>query len=446
MPGLLTKLRWNAFVLWHTRKERSLPYRPLGEIEAIQSRRVRAMIEHAYRNVPFYREAMDQRGLKPRDFQTAADLAKLPVINARLYVEQTENFLARSFAHADGLTLDSSGTSGLPKKVRYDARALFLSLANGYRHRLVFAHYTGRLLGYRESHFARPMGVGLFMRRFYEERSWMPRGVDLTRQALSPGDRSLEDTVADINQFRPDVLSGYGSYLGVLFQEIHRRKLQFHRPKLISYGADSMPDADRLLIEQEFGVPVTSTYQSVEALRIGFFCEQRTGFHLSLDAVAIRVVDEDDREVAPGESGHIIISNLTNRATVLLNYKLGDVVTRATFPCPCGRTLPMIGTIRGRSDDVLRLADGRVMHGLVATEAMLAVPNVRQFQVVQQAPDRFVLRAVAQPGVDQLQAAAALAHALRCKVGSTASVDVEWLDAIPPGTNGKVKSVISEVA
>lgn len=445
MPGLLTKLRWNAFMLWHTRKERSLPYRPLEKIEAIQSRRVRAMIEHAYRNVPFYREAMDQRDLKPQDFQTAADLAKLPVINARLYVEQTDKFLARNFAQADGLTLDSSGTSGLPKKIRYDARALFFSLANAYRHRMVFAHYTGRLLGYRESIFSRPSAVTKFIRRFYEEHSWMPKRVDLTRQALSPGDRSLEDTVADINQFRPDVLSGYGSYLGALFREIHRRNLQVHRPKLISYGADSMPDADRLLIEQEFGVPVTSTYQSVEALRIGFFCEQRTGFHLSLDAVAVRIVDDEDREVAPGESGHIIISNLTNRATVLLNYKLGDVVTRVNLPCPCGRTLPMIGTIRGRSDDVLRLADGRVMHGLVATEAVVMIPGVRQTQLVQTAPDRFVLRAVSMPGADQPQAAAALASALRSKVGSTASVEVEWLDAIPPGPNGKVKAVISKL-
>lgn len=442
---LLTKLRWNAFLLWHTRKERSLPYLPLTKIEAIQSRRVRAMIQHAYRNVPFYREAMVELGLKPRDFQNAADLAKLPVINARLYVDQTERFLARNFGHADGLTLHSSGTSGLPKNIRYDARALFLSLANGYRHRTVFAHYTGHLLGYRESHFSRPSTVSKFIRGFYEERSWMPRGVDLTRQALSPGDRSLEETVEDINQFRPDVLSGYGSYLGVLFREIHRRKLPLHRPKLISYGADLMPDADRLLIEQEFGVTVTSTYQSVEALRIGFFCEQRTGFHLSLDTVAVRVVDDDNRDVAPGETGHVIISNLTNRATVLLNYKLGDVVTRIDLPCPCGRTLPMIGTIRGRSDDVLRLADGRVMHGLVATEAMLAVPNVRQFQVIQQTCDRFVLRAVGQPGADHALAATELANALRSKVGSTASVEVEWLDAIPPGPNGKVKSVISEV-
>jgi phenylacetate-CoA ligase len=445
MPGLLTKLRWSAFVLWHGRKERSLPFRPLAEIQAIQSRRVRAMVEHAYRNVPFYREAMDQRGLKPRDFQTAADLARLPLIDRDLYVQHPEKFLAPHFAEADGLTLHSSGTSGIPKTVRQEARALFLAYVSGHRRRVVFSHFIGRPFGYRETRFARPLGMPTVVRGFYEERSWTPRRIDLTRQKLSPGDLSVEETVAAVNEFRPELMVGYGSYLGALFREIRQRNIPTHRPKLIQYVGDSMPDADRLLIEQEFGVPVISTYQCTEVMRMGFFCERRTGFHLSIDLVAFRVVDDENREVAPGETGHIVVSNLTNRATVLLNYKLGDIVTRARLPCPCGRTLPMIENIRGRSGDILHLADGRVMHGLVATELVLAVSGVRQVQVVQQARDRFVLRSIALPGADKPQVSVALASALRSKVGSTATVEVEWLEVIPPDASGKVKSVISEL-
>jgi phenylacetate-CoA ligase len=211
------------------------------------------------------------------------------------------------------------------------------------------------------------------------------------------------------------------------------------------YGADAMADSDRQLIEQEFGIPVSSTYQSVEALRIGFECERRRGFHISLDAVAVRVVNEQGKDVEPGGTGNIVISNLTNRATVLLNYKLGDVVTRSAHACDCGRTLPMIECIRGRSDDVLRLADGRVMHALVALEPLRAVPGVGQIQVVQQARDRFVLRAVAQGDVDRTETAGALIRALESKVGRTGRVEVDWVDALPPGQNGKVKAVISMV-
>lgn len=446
MANLLVKARWNAFTLWHVRKERALPYWPLEEVLALQARRVRAMVRHAYGQTPFYREEMDRRGLKPDEFRTAADLARLPLISGQVVADQPERFRAASLAGLQGLELDSSGTSGRSKKIHYDARALFLSLANGHRQRIVSAHFTGRLFGYREMGLARPSGVSSQMRRFYKSNSWVPPRIDLTRRNLSPGDLSFEDTVAAINEYQPDMVLGYGSYLGALFREAHRREVTIHRPKLLAYGADNMAEADRLLIEKEMGVPVLSTYQTVEALRIGFQCEQRRGFHLSLDAVAVRVVDDQGRDVGPGGTGHIVISNLTNRATVLLNYKLGDVVTLGDAPCPCGRTLPVIEAIRGRSDDVLRLADGRLMHSLVALEPLRGVSGVQQVQIVQRAPERFLLRAVSRPGANLGEATAGLIQALRSKVGGDGQVEVDWVRAIPPGPNGKVKAVVSEVA
>ncbi len=445
MASLLTKLGWNAFAVWHARKERDFAFRPLPEIEALQSRRVRAIVKHAYQNVPFYRQAMDQLGLKPANFRTAADLARLPLIDREFYVNNTEKLQAPNFAQADGLTLLSAGTAGIPKTIRQEARALFLAFASGRRRRAVFTHFIGRPSGFRETRFARSMGTPEVVRRFYEEHSWTPKRIDLTRQSICPGDLSLEDTARALSEFRPDHLVGYGSYLGAFFRQVHERNIPIHRPKLITFVGDSMPDADRLLIEQEFGVPVISTYQCTEVQRMSFYCEQRTGFHLSIDLAAVRVVDDENREVAPGETGEIVVSNLTNRATVLLNYKLGDIVTRAKLPCPCGRTLPMIQNIRGRKSDILHLADGRVMHGLVATEPIFAVPDVRQVQLVQRDRDRFVLRAVAKPGVDKPRTAVALASALRSKVGDTAAVEVEWLDSIPPGAGGKVQAVISEL-
>ena len=208
MPDLFTKLRWNAFAVWHARKERGLPFRPLGRNRSHPIRRVRAMVKHAYENVPFYREVMDQRGLKPRDFQTAADLARLPVIDRDLYVQQTEKFQAPNFANADGLNLLSSGTSGTPKKVRQEARALFLAFVRGQRQRRVVSHFLGRPFGYRETRFARPGGVVSTVRGFYEDHSWTPRRLDLKRQTLSPGDLSVEETAAALNQFQPGSCRG----------------------------------------------------------------------------------------------------------------------------------------------------------------------------------------------------------------------------------------------
>jgi len=445
MPGPFTRAYWNAFTLWQARGEKRLPYRPLAEILAVQSRRVRAMVAHAYREVPFYRDAMNERGLKPADFETAADLAKLPLIDARVYFEQQPRFQADSFAQRPGLTIDSSGTSGRAKQLRYEARALFLAMAQGHRQRIVYSRFWGKLLGYREMRFERSGGMSSQIRRFYESHSWTPARMDLKRRTSPVGGVSVEKAVEGLNEFRPDIVTGYGSYIGVLFREARRRKLEVYRPKLIAYGGDRMADADRVLLEQGYGIPVVSTYQCAEALRIGFFCEERRGFHLSLDAVAVRLVDDQGRDAEPGAPGQVVISNLTNRATVFLNYRLGDVAAPGQGPCPCGRTLPMIEDLKGRNDDLLWLADGRPLHALAAMPYLQAVAGVVQVQIVQHARRRFTVRAVGEAGIQRDESAAGLVQALRSKAGDDVQVCVDWVETIPAESNGKVKAVISEI-
>ena len=80
MTNWIRKAYWNAFTVWHARNEGQFPYLPLEAILAVQNRRVRAIVAHAYATVPYYREVMDHAGLRPEDFHTAEDLARLPIL------------------------------------------------------------------------------------------------------------------------------------------------------------------------------------------------------------------------------------------------------------------------------------------------------------------------------------------------------------------------------
>ena len=439
--SVLAKGYWSAFTAWHARDERLLPYLLLERIREIQEQRLRSLVEYAWVCVPHCREAMERQGLRPRDFRTADDLARLPLIDGRQFVERPERFLAAG-AIRGGLRIDSSGTSGRSKSIYYDRAALFLALAHGHRQRLALAPFVGRAFGYRELHFARPGGVPVQLRRFYVANSWTPKRIDLDRKLVMPGGATAEAQIAEVNRFRPAVVRGYGSYLGWLFRTAWERGLDFERPKAIVYGADSMPESDREVIEQKLGIPVLSTYQSVEALRIGFECGERKGFHLSTDALAFRVVDEAGSAVAPGGTGHLVVSNLTNHATVLLNYKLGDVVTLGRGPCPCGRTLPLIERIRGRSDDLVRLPGGAVSHALVVLEGLRAVRGVVQVQLLQEDVNRFVIRAVSSLAANRSVASEALVAALRESISPEVKAEVQWMEAIPAEQSGKTRAVI----
>lgn len=204
-----------------------------------------------------------------------------------------------------------------------------------------------------------------------------------------------------------------------------------------------MADADRSLIEEQLGIAVFSFYQAAEALRIAFQCEQRQGLHVSIDQVAVRAIDSNGRDVEPGGSGEIVISNLVNRATVLLNYRLGDAVTLGHGPCPCGRSLPMLARVEGRADDLLLLPDGSSVHALGVLNGLQAVPGVVQIQVIQEELRRFRLLVVCDDSAHSASADAPLRSAFALRLGEDAKLDIEHVPTIPPDSGGKVRATIS---
>ena len=207
-----------------------------------------------------------------------------------------------------------------------------------------------------------------------------------------------------------------------------------------------MPVADRALIEEAFGVPVFESYQACEAMQIAFECERRRGLHIHVDQVAIRVVDVTGENVPPDRTGRLLISNLINRATVLLNYDIGDRGALTDATCGCGRTLPMLAQLDGRDDDLVARPGGRVVHTAMIQSSLYAVPGVLRLQLVQRALDHFPLRVVCVPWADWEQARPALEHALASALGEgPLNLAIERVAEIAPAASGKFKAIVSRL-
>jgi len=440
--GLLERTYWALFTAWNARDEHRLPFRQPAAVLGLQNRRVRAIVRHAWQTVPFYREAMRSQGIDPRDIRTAGDLRRLPLISGADLRRDPTRFRSSRYRASDVLELHSTGTTGEAKSVAYDHRALFLALAGGMRQRYMLGRLLGKRGGYREMTIARRDSVSHPMRELYRSRSWSPPWIDLERESMGQ-DVAPDAAVERINRFRPDTLFAMGAHVGALYRWAHERGIDLFRPRAVFCGGDRMADSDRELLESELGVAVVSTYQAVEALRLGFQCELRRGFHLSLDAVAVRVVDDRGADVGPGEAGELVVSNLTNRATVLLNYRLGDRVAWEREPCPCGRTLPTIQLLQGRPSEGVLMPDGSTLHAGSILEVLQAVAGLRQVQLEQEALRSFRLRAVCERDADSAQVCAQLAAAARSVLGDDIAVRVTPVDRIAPGPGGKVRPVIS---
>jgi phenylacetate-CoA ligase len=251
-------------------------------------------------------------------------------------------------------------------------------------------------------------------------------------------------TVERLNEFRPDVLRSFGSYIEALFVHLHQSGAAFHRPKVVVYSNDAMSDQARRLVMEAFGIPLLSEYGAMEAFSIGFECERHTGYHLNSDIYPVRIVDGEGRELADGESGEVVVSNLIGRGTVLLNYRLGDVASKLPQGCPCGRSLPRLSFLEGRVDDWLLTPSGELVHPqILRTVLSIGEDDVWRYQVVQRSPSDFAIRIVAAPGSDREALQARIARRFADRLGVVSGIEFSFVESLPRTPGGKVRAVIS---
>ncbi len=429
--GLVRKAYWSLYVLRESRRQRKVPFLPRDTIEEIQRERVRSIIDHAYHTVPYYRSTMGELGLKPSDFQTVQDLTKLPFLTKEKVMKNPRLFLSEGIDLSRCLSLKSSGTTGLHTGVFYDPRSMLFLLACATRELEAIVRCIGKsFFQLRVASVIWPDSPFTHLERFYRSKAFLP----IRRLRLSSTD-PVEHNVSMINRFRPNVLFGNGYYLSMLFQGVLEGKFSMHFPDALVYMFSHFAENVRIRVEDELGIPVFSTYGSVEAHRIGFTCEERKGFHIHTDLSHV-VVEGNGRH-----QGEIVVSNLVNKAMVLLNYRLGDLVTITDRRCPCGREFPLIGELVGKTDDIINLPGGRLVtphdiYGVFQTRK-----DVLDYQVVQDKVENFVIKVIPYKVRDFRQTEEDLQGAFGRLFGKAARVTVEPVDSIPPLPNGKVGRV-----
>jgi phenylacetate-CoA ligase len=415
-------------------------FKPWVAVRRAQERRLARTVAHAYDTVPYYRETMRRLGLRPRDLRTTSDLARLPIVEREEVQRDPEYFVSRAQPLERYLRVRSGGSAGAPRQIFYDASSVVANGAYAERHRAIVRKLAGKRLRYREALIESPFGTTRALHEFLARHVVIPPSLAIRRLYLSLLD-SPERNTAALSAFRPDVIDGYGSYLEVLLPRIHSTGRPFAWPRAIVYGSDSMSGAARRLIAESIGVPVLSAYGAVEALQIGFECEQGAGYHLNVDLVPLRIVGSHGGELPAGETGEVVVSNLINWATVLLNYRLGDVAYLQPFRCACGRSLPLMSFIEGRADDWIQTPLSEKVHPQAVRTLFTDEDGIYQYQVRQLAPGRFDVEVVVKHGIDRQALSARLTRKFADRLGPGTAVRVSFVDAVKRTPGGKVRVV-----
>jgi phenylacetate-CoA ligase len=432
-------LAWLPWFLFNATLQGRFPFRSPAAIERHQRRLISDTIRHAYRHVPFYRETMRRLGLSPADIVTAADLARLPLLERSAVQADPERFVSDAKPLESRLLTRTAGSAAAPLSVYNDPFDLVRGHAVAQRASAIHRHVTRRPLGCRTLLIGLPGGAGNGgADRLVSAARRLTRAKTQRAAITDPVDRAAEE----VERFRPDIVVSHGSYVEALLIHLYARGRDAHWPRLVVYGGDAMSAGARALIREEMGIPVLGVYGSHETGPIGFECPDREAFHLNDDVCPTRVIADDGSEAADGESGSVIVSNLLSRGSFFLNYRIGDRSRKLTGPCPCGRNLSQIALVDDRLHDWLLAPDGAPVRPATVVKAIELVDGVLGFQLRQEDLLTYFVDVILRPGCDREAVLCRLEAAVGEQLDPRAVVRARAVEDLPRTPRGKVHSVV----
>jgi phenylacetate-CoA ligase len=464
-PDLTSRVIATASLQAHALLEHTVPYWPLDQIHRLQRARLRSIVDHAYSTVPFYREAMDARGLRPGDFRRVEDLQRLPLIDATFVQENLDRFLSRASAESDREEFHTSGSeSGVRRTIYWDSPAVVRTIAYLERVLPAVEHLARERAGSKTLRMAVGESRAQSLRRRVgrESRTLLilpgddpaqTRAGMLSRRTLMPAraahvhylsSRLPPDAIVrELNAVRPRIVSSFGSVAEQFLRFLADSGARPALPRVWTYTGDAVSRGGRELAER-FGCSLHSSYNTTEVGRIGFQCERLGGYHLNVDIAPVHLIDPEGRPVSAGEPGEIVTSGLRNRAMVLLNYRLDDRGVMGQARCGCGRTLPVLERLEGRRSSVLRLGDGRELSALTL-ESMFRreLEPTLKVQLEERAVGRLHWRIVPFSDVDQGELRGTLTERARQVLGPQTRLTIEFVDEIHATEGGKLRRALT---
>jgi phenylacetate-CoA ligase len=447
-PGLYTRFVSNVAFPLHERLKghrtvavlrelEQTQWWPRDRIEQLQLERLRALLQDVGTHVPYYRRVFRELGFDPAAVRTLQDLRRLPLLTKADVRAHCDDFVhPRAGALA---RFNTGGSTGEPLVFYIGKERVSHDVAAKWR----ATRWWGVDIGDPETVvWGSPIELGAQDRvRALRDR--------LLRTQLLPAfemsERRLDGFIEAIRAQRPSMLFGYPSALSHIARHARLRGVAMDNlgVRVAFVTSERLYDDQRADIEDVFGCPVANGYGGRDAGFIAHQCPQG-GMHLTAEDVVVEIVGADGGPVPDGSSGEIVVTHLATREFPFIRYRTGDMAIKSTAACACGRGLPMLAEIQGRSTDFVLAQDGTVMHGLALIYILRDLPGVQGFKIVQHDLAHTSVDVVRGPGWAEGHEARIVAG-FKARLGPGVQVDLNPVSAIAPEKSGKYRYVVSHV-
>ena len=343
-----------------------------AEMEALQLERLQETVARVYEKVPYYRAKMDEKGVKPQDIQSLADLAKLP-FTTKQDMRDTYPFGLFAVPQDELVRIHaSSGTTGKPTVVGYTRGDLD-----------TWTDCVSRIAcmgGASYKDIAQIcFGYGMFTGAL-----GLHYGLEKIGAAIVPSSTgNSEKQLMYMQDFKTSLLVATPSYalrLAEVARELGIDPSKDLHVKTALVGSELLTDAMREEMHLAWGrdVNITSNYGMSELMGPGVSgeCLEHCGMHINEDYFIPEIINSETGEVLPvGEKGELVITCIKKEGLPLIRYRTKDITRLMYEPCACGRTTVRMENLMGRSDDMLKIRGVNVFPGQIE-EVVLSVPEL----------------------------------------------------------------------
>lgn len=402
------------------------------------------LILHAYRTVPFYRDHYHEIGFRPKHILTHENWSKIPLITRKQIQDNEAGFFSEQVPpdHGPVESVTTSGSTGMPITV----------------HSTQLSEFFWRAFTLREHLWhRRDLGAKMAVIRYLDpDQALPPHGethagwgpsVDLVYKsgplALLNIKATVEQQMEWLQKQSARYLLTFPSNLLALAKLALERNIALPTLKGVRTVGEVVGPELRKACSDAWGVPLTDQYSCQEGGYLALQCPEHAHYHVQSEGVLVEILSEANEPCAPGEVGKVVVTVLHNFASPLIRYEIGDYA-EVGAPCPCGRGLPVITRILGRTRNMIVLPSGARRWPLVGSNDYRAIAPISQFQLIQHSLENIEVKLVMPRQLEtrEEQQLTAIIHAA---LGHPFRLTYSRVDNIPRSAGGKHEDFICRV-
>jgi len=407
------------------------------ELQDISWRKLKKLLNHAYANVPFYRKRFDQMGITPVDIRTREDFCRLPLVCKDDIRANEDELVAQNYSKSRMHHDTTSGSTGVPIGVYHDRHYIPMENAAFLRLRRWFGVEPGDKV------------VWIWGRRDdIPLDTWSRRLITALKRerwfnAFRVSDEAMQSLAEMLVEWQPDCLAGYATSIYFFAQYVSSHHITGIRPRAVETTAGMLWPHEREAIEEAFRCKVFDRYGSHETGHIAAECEHHH-MHVSCDVCYVEILT-GGQPAADGEVGEIVVTPLYNYGMPLIRYRVEDVGAWDSQACPCGRGLPVLRELTGRTNSIITLPSGKYLYGGIFLTILEDILEIHRFRVHQPAKDRLEITLERGEGFSQEKIDLVRKRTIKLLGGEPVEVSVLAADEILPTASGKYLITTSDV-